>query len=78
MTRKNYVSYKDGLPIIELSPSKLRSINGKICVKTFYSNGSGRTHVRIRLRPVRRLSLTQENALLRRQLARYTKQEVNK
>lgn len=69
MTRKNYSQYKDGLSVIDISKSKLQHILKGVCIRTWYKDANGhRVKIRVRVKPAKRLSPSQEIAMLKRLL----------
>jgi hypothetical protein len=72
VNRKNYSTYKDGLPVCDLSASKLKAIERGMCIKAILKNGT-KLKIRVRLKPAKKLTLAQENAKLRKELAKLRK-----
>lgn len=73
--RKNYTAYKDGLAVIDLPAGSLKKLaENKACIVAFYRNAAGhKVRVRIQPKPAKRLTAAQENAKLKRELAKLRK-----
>lgn len=69
LRKRNYAAYKDGLPVVNLTNSKFKAIGKGVCVVAVLQNGK-KMKVRVRLKPVKKWTLAQENARLKRELAK--------
>lgn len=70
--RKNYSRYKDGLPIVDITATNFKKIEKGVCVRARLNLNGSKVRIRVRLKPKKRLTLIQENALLKRQIAKLT------
>ena len=69
MTRKNYTSYKDGLPVVNLSIPQLKAMMDRnICIKIRVKDNGSKQMIRIRKKPLKKLTLQKQNYQLRAQL----------
>ena len=74
--RKNYSTYKDGLPVVDLTPRKVGQISRGMCVKATLVNGN-KIKIRIRIKPARKLTLAQENAKLKKEITKLRKGQTD-
>lgn len=71
MTRKRYQEYKDGLPVVDLTEAKIKMITEKhMCVKASTSLDGKKIKLRIRLKPAKKMTISEELSFLRKELKR--------
>ena len=69
MSRKNYTSYKDGLSVVNLTVHQLKLMMDKnMCIKVCIRENGTKHFVRMRKKPLKKLTLAQQNAQLRYQV----------
>lgn len=66
--RKNYTKYKDGLPVMDLTECQLEKIRKKICIRVRVKINDDWFKIRVRQKPFKKLTVLQENKILKRKL----------
>ena len=75
MRKRHYDNYNDGLPVVEIAPSGMKALNKNVCIVGCYRTGTGKKiHIRIRQKPLKKLSTVQELHLLRKKVRMYERE----